>query len=128
MSTAVDQRDEQWWFDDDAGPLVRPYAVTGGRTRIEGVDLQLVTLVVSVQPEVHAHRVDSEYAQLLWVCEHPVSIAEAAAAVSLPVGVVKVLLADLIGNNYVLHRTGWQPTGAPDLETMQKVLDGIRAL
>lgn len=117
-----------FWFDEAAGPLVRPYTVTGGRTRAEGIELDVVTLVVSVQPEVHAQWLDPEYAQLLWVCRHPLSVAEAAAGIDLPLRVVKVLLADLIGRQYVIYRTGWKSSPVTDLDTMQKVLDGIRAL
>lgn len=121
-------RDEVW-FDDAAGPLVRPYALTRGRTKDNRHGLDLVTLVVSVQPEVHQRRVEPEYADVLWVCERPLSVAEVAAKIDLPLCVVKVLLADLIDRNYVIYRTGWQPMrNAPDLDTMQKVLDGIRKL
>ncbi|MBC6447551.1 DUF742 domain-containing protein [Actinokineospora xionganensis] len=54
--------------------------------------------------------------------------AEAAAGVRLPPRVVKVLLADLIQRRYVIDRAGWNATVAPDVLTMQKVLDGLRAL
>lgn len=116
------------WFDDAAGPLVRPYAITGGRTRVEGIELDLVTLVVAVQPDMHAHRLDDESARLLWVCEYPQSVAEAAAGMRLPLRVVKVLLSDLIKREYMMYRPGWNSAAEPDMITMQKVLDGIRAL
>ncbi|HWE90478.1 MAG TPA: DUF742 domain-containing protein [Pseudonocardiaceae bacterium] len=124
---AVDDSRKRW-FDEAAGPVARPYAVTGGRTRTGGIDLDLVTLVVSVEPTTHAQRVDTESAQLLWVCEHPLSVAEAAAGVRLPLRVVKVLLSDLIRHRYMLYQTGLRPASVPNLNTMQKVLDGLRAL
>lgn len=121
-------RDEVW-FDDAAGPLVRPYALTRGRTQDDRYGLDLVTLVVSVQPEVHERVVEPEHADVLWICEHPLSVAEVAAKIDLPLCVVKVMLADLIEGNYVIYRTGWQPVrNTPDMDTMQKVLDGIRKL
>ncbi|SDI96216.1 Protein of unknown function [Actinokineospora alba] len=126
MRMAVNGRRQ--WFDDAAGPVVRPYAITGGRTRVEGIELDVATLVVSVQPEVHARHVDAESARLLRVCEYPQSVAEAAAGLRLPLRVVKVLLADLIQRQYVMYRAGWNATAAPDVLTMQKVLDGLRAL
>lgn len=116
------------WFDDAAGPLVRPYALTRGRTRSTRYDLDIVTLVVSLRPEVHDKLVEPEYARVLWICQHPLSVAEVAAQVDLPLCVVKVLLADLIERNYVIYRTGCGPVATPDLDTMQKVLDGIRQL
>lgn len=122
------RRGSEAWFDDAAGPLVRPYAVTRGRTRSGRTELDLVTLVVALQPEIHAKTVEPEYATVLWVCAHPLSVAEVAAKVDLPLCVVKVLLSDLIERNYVIYRTGWGSTRAPDMDTMQKVLDGIRRL
>lgn len=116
------------WFDDAAGPLVRPYALTRGRTKAARYDLDLVTLVVSLSPEVHDKLVEPEYATVLWLCQHPLSVAEVAAKIDLPLCVVKVMLADLIELNYVIYRTGWGPAKTPDLDTMQKVLDGIRQL
>lgn len=116
------------WFDDAAGPLVRPYALTQGRTKAHRYDLDLVSLVVSLRPEVHAKLVEPECATVLWTCQNPISVAEVAAKIDLPLCVVKVLLADLIERNYVIFRTGWGPSNTPDLDTVQKVLDGIRQL
>lgn len=122
------RRSSEAWFDEAAGPLVRPYAVTGGRTRSSKIELDLVTLVVALQPDIHAQAVEPECASVLWVCEHPLSVAEVAAKVDLPLCVVKVLLSDLIERNYVIYRTGWGSKQTPDANTMQKVLDGIRRL
>lgn len=116
------------WFDEAAGPLVRPYAVTRGRTRTSRHQLELITLVVAVQPEVHAAVVEAEYARILRVCAYPQSVAEVAAKVDLPLGVVKVLISDLIERRYVMFRPSPPPTTTPDLTMMQRVLDGIRKL
>ncbi|MCP2338942.1 DUF742 domain-containing protein [Actinomadura rupiterrae] len=120
--------EQRWWFDEEAGPVARPYSLTGGRTRTGGIELDLVTLVVAIRPKVNAGRVDTESARLLWACERPLSVAEAAAGVRLPLRVVKVLLADLIQQHYMLYRNGWHPSPVPDVPLMQKVLDGLRAL
>ena len=42
------QADDEW-LDRDAGPVVRPYAVTGGRTRPSGEAFDLVTMVTAVR-------------------------------------------------------------------------------
>ncbi|MCP2342120.1 DUF742 domain-containing protein [Actinomadura rupiterrae] len=119
---------QRWWFDDAAGPVVRPYTLTRGRTRTDGIDLDVVTLVVAIQPQVNAARVDDASARLLRVCEHPLSVAEAAAGVGLPLRVVKVLLADLIQQGLIL-RTLDQPAAAgPDITILREVLHGLRAL
>lgn len=117
------------WFDDAAGPLVRPYAITSGRTAVNRYNLELITLVVALQPEVHGAVVDAEYARILRVCASPQSVAEIAALVDLPVCVVKVLISDLIDRRYVIFQASPPPTTATvDLDLMQKVLDGIRKL
>ena len=118
---------EEAWYDDAAGPLVRPYAVTGGRTDSGRYDLDLITLVVSIDPDAHAGLVGPEHADVLRVCTYPSSVAEVAAKLDLPVGVAKVLISDLIDRNYIIFRSSWQPV-TPDLDMMQKVLNGIRNL
>lgn len=112
------------WYDDS---LVRPYTVTGGRTRPSRYDLDLITLVVAIDPDTHARLVEPEHAQVLRACAYPMSVAEVAARLDLPLGVVRVLISDLIDWQYVIFRSSWQPE-TPDLEMMQKVLDGIRNL
>lgn len=119
--------DGEAWYDDAAGPLVRPYAVTGGRTHSDRYDLDLITLVVAVDPDAHAPLVELEHADVLRVCAYPSSVAEVAAKLDLPVGVAKVLISDLIESNYIIFRSSWQPV-TPDLDMMQKVLNGIRNL
>jgi hypothetical protein len=115
------------WYDDAAGPLVRPYAVTGGRTHTNRYELDLITLVVAVDPDTHAALVEPEHAEVLRLCTYPSSVAEVAAKLDLPIGVAKVLISDLIERNYIIFRSSWQPV-TPDLDMMQKVLNGIRNL
>ena len=121
--------DEKAWFDDEAGPLVRPYALTRGRTRPASYDLDLITLVVARQPRVNTRRLNPEQTRILQVCEQPLSVAEVAAKVDLPLGVVRVLISDLIEQDHIVFRSSWAPTSdVPSLDMMQKVLDGIRKL
>jgi hypothetical protein len=115
-------------FDEAAGPLVRPYAVTGGRTRSETLGLDLITLVVSMRSPAEAAAMDPEYARILCLCQNPTSVAEAAARVDLPLPVVKVLLSDLIEQNHVLFRTAAPVTEKPNKHVLQAVLNGIRKL
>lgn len=115
------------WYDDDAGPLVPLYAVTGGRTNVGRYDLDLITLVVAVAPDLHAPNVGPEYAAVLWACVHPASVAEVASAVKLPVEVAKVLISDLVDHNYIMFRSTSQPS-SPNMEMMQRVLTGLRNL
>jgi len=116
----------QTWYDDEAGPLVRPYAVTGGRTRAASTDLSVITLVVALRPPTDelATTLDTEQLAILEVCARPTTIAEIAAAVRLPLSVVKILVADLIDAGLVLFRS----SSTPDIEVLKAVIHGIRRL
>ncbi|WP_033288417.1 DUF742 domain-containing protein [Amycolatopsis jejuensis] len=120
-------RREQW-YEDEAGPLVRSYAVTGGRTRSDTLGLDLITLVVAMRTAREVAGLEPEYARILSLCQRPVSVAEVAARVDLPLPVVKVLLSDLIERNLVLFRTATPMTDKPGKHVLQAVLDGIRKL
>ncbi|MEV5709622.1 DUF742 domain-containing protein [Actinoallomurus sp. NPDC052274] len=84
------------WFDDAAGPVVRPYAVSRGRTRSYGETLDLLAVVVGRAPARADRRwLDPEHLRLLGLCRRPMTVADLAADVGLPLGVVRVLLGDL---------------------------------
>jgi hypothetical protein len=113
------------WFDD---PLVRPYAVTGGRTRSETLGLDLITLVVAMRSAAEVFDLEPEYAQILHVCQQPISVVEVAALVDLPLQVVKVVLSDLITRGLVIFRSASPAHEIPSQHVLQAVLDGIRKL
>ncbi|GAA3074189.1 hypothetical protein GCM10020254_17530 [Streptomyces goshikiensis] len=108
---------EGQWYDAEAGPLVRPYAMTGGRTKPgpHGVRFDLIALVV-VDPDGGEGAVGAagsplgpEHRALLGLCRSETqSVAELAAEADLPVGVVRVLLGGPAGGG---ARQG-QPPGA----------------
>ena len=84
------------WVDQDAGPVVRPYAVTGGRTRPSGEAFGLVTMVTAVRGiQVSAADLEPEHLTLLQLCRLPTSVADLAADLDLPLGVVRILLSDM---------------------------------
>ncbi len=113
------------WFDD---PLVRPYAVTGGRTRSSQLGLDLITLVVALRSPAEVD-LQPEHAQALRVCQQPISIAEVSAKLNLPLQVVKIVLSDLITQGLVIFRSAINPAHeAPSQQVLQAVLDGIRRL
>jgi hypothetical protein len=119
--------EEVGWFDEDAGPLARPYTLTRGRTHSARLELGLVTLVVALRQN-HGGELDHAHERILRSCEKPQSVAEVAAGANLPLGVVKVLISDLIERNYMIFRSGWGPASRPGEATLQKVLDGFRKL
>jgi hypothetical protein len=106
------------WYDENAGRLVRPYAVTRGRTRVGSHDLQLITLILTVDPVPPGHlaRLD--------LCKRPTSVAEISAALRLPLSVVKILIGDLVEQGLVHFRSAV----TPDPSILRAVIDGIRQL
>src|SRR5437868_12701158 len=84
------------WLDRDAGPLVRPYARTRGRTRPEGAGFELIAVVAATgEPAGDRLRYSPDHLRILRHCALPVAVADLAADVGLPLGVVRVLLGDL---------------------------------
>lgn len=114
-----------------AGALVRPYAHTGGRTRSSHT-LELEALVSSSwHPGIGDAVLTTHHRRMIVdLCVQPRSVAEVAALLSVPLGVVRVLLGDLASAGVVIvHATaGTNGDGAPDLAFMQRVLVGLRRL
>jgi len=114
------------WYDDDAGHLVRPYAMTRGRTSPHH-DLNLITIAYAlVDPDVAG--LHAEQRTILQTCRSPSSVAEIAAAVKLPLTVVKILLGDLIDRQYVLCRSPVTAQRLLNTSFLQVVLDGIEKI
>jgi Protein of unknown function (DUF742) len=116
------------WVDDEAGPLVRPYAMTRGRTRPANRDLDMITLVVTTKDEIDPVALEADYVAILELCHNPISVAELSAHMDVPIVVVKVLLSDLIERGEVFARNPALDVRAPDMKLLQAVLDGVRRL
>jgi hypothetical protein len=117
------------WFDEAAGPLVRPYAVTRGRTIGAGHELDMLTVVIIADHAPTLRRTEPEYIDIVRLCRVPQSVAELAAHVKLPLAVTKILVGDLIGEGHLIFRAPVQPEAGPgDLNILRAVLDGIRKL
>jgi hypothetical protein len=125
--TAVPPSDGEW-LDQDAGPVVRPYALIGGLARPSGERLDLIDMVRAVRRGAQdPPDLSPEQAELLHRCEMPTPIAELAAHLDLPVGVIRILVGDLRVRGLVtIHRA--QPAAFSDLKILQEVVDGLRRL
>ena len=120
-------RHEGEWFDSEAGPVVRPYALTGGLTRPSGQRLDLLDMVRAVSTGTRNRPLGPEQADLLQRCQIPVPLVELAADLNLPTGVVKILVSDLRERGLVMiHRA--KSVGLSDLKILQEVVDGLRRL
>jgi hypothetical protein len=120
------------WRRKDSGPVVRPYAVTGGRTEpADGEVLDLLAVVVATGQSADAGdrmQRTPEHRRILALCRKQVTVADLAADLGLPVGVVRVLLADLIAQGAVAavpKRPASEWTGN---DVLQEILNGLRAL
>lgn len=112
---------------DDAGPLVRPYFLTGGRSRPSHRNLEMITLVTAVTRTVN-EAVSPEYAEIMQICRTPASVAEVSARLKVPLIVVKIMLSDLIERGYIVLSSPPVTSDIPSPELLQAVLDGIRRL
>ncbi|WP_208720489.1 DUF742 domain-containing protein [Amycolatopsis circi] len=114
--------------------IVRPYALTGGRTRANYA-LELETLISTEDhvaaggfPQAAAEQIES--ISIMEACRTPRSVAEIAAVLSVPLGVARVLISDAADAGLVtVHRTISGQDGAEaHLMLMERVLSGLRRL
>ncbi|WP_410535162.1 DUF742 domain-containing protein [Streptomyces sp. KL2] len=147
------------WFDDAAGPVVRPYAMTRGRTRsatggridpvalvvAEAVDglpgapseagpgdapgTRLPTLTGAAGANGDTGVLGPEHLDIVARCRRaPQPVAELAAVLDLPVGVVRVLVGDLVEAELVRVTRPVPPAELPDERILRDVINGLRSL
>ncbi|GLX00293.1 DUF742 domain-containing protein [Microtetraspora sp. NBRC 16547] len=120
---------EPQWLDEDAGPIVRPYALTGGRTRSSGDDFDLIALVTATDERLRDEgAVGPEQRRILAITREPMSVADIASEIDLPLGVVRVLLGDLHDHELIRVRPPAQVAPLPSAHILKEVINGLRAL
>jgi hypothetical protein len=121
--------DDILWLDDAAGPVVRPYAMTSGRTRPSTGTFDLISLVMAARP-VNATDtgLGPEHHAIIRICGQPLSVAEIAGRLDLPVGIVRVLLGDLLDRDVIVVRAPRPATEVPSEDVYKAVINGLRAL
>ncbi len=114
---------------DGAGFRVRPYALTGGRTRSRA-DLSIETILVRTPAgSTAADRVSvAEKGQILGLCAAPSSVAEISAHLHLPLGVARVLAGDLCDEGLLDFNREHNAAERPSLRLLERVFDGLQAL
>ncbi|BDH14894.1 MULTISPECIES: DUF742 domain-containing protein [Streptomyces] len=115
---------------------VRPYSLTGGRTRFGHV-LLVETFVAALEaPEERREltsggwgdRVMPEMRAIVELCRRMRSVAEISALLKMPLGVVRVLLSDLADQGKIrVYGTG-HGSGRPDRALLERVLSGLHRL
>ncbi|GAA1803701.1 DUF742 domain-containing protein [Luedemannella flava] len=121
--------DEPSWLDQDAGPVVRAFAVTRGRARPAAGSFDLVAHVVAVNPgSARPEHLQPEHHAILALVMEPASVAKVATELNLALGVVRVLLGDLMQEGLIAMYD--PPDGADALadDVLQAVLHGLRDL
>lgn len=104
---------------------VRPFLLTGGRTRPVRDGLLTHTMVVSPLSAAHAP-LRFELRQIVHMCQEPLSVAEIAARLHVPLGVARVLIADLISTGYADAIEQDQETLS--VEIIERIIQHVRAL
>ncbi|MFJ8692215.1 DUF742 domain-containing protein [Streptomyces roseolilacinus] len=114
---------------------VRPYSLTGGRTRFGHV-LLVETFVAAPaapaasegRPARPGGRLMPEMRAIVQVCRRMRTVAEVSALLRMPLGVVRVLISDLADQGKLrVYGTG-HGSGHPDRALLERVLSGLRRL
>jgi hypothetical protein len=120
--------DEEELLED--ARTVRPYTVTGGRTRARRDDIPMESLVRTITDPREVTGMVERRRILDLTRDTMLSVAELSAHLHLPLGVVRVLVGDLAEEGrVVVHRPSTTTTNpAADLKVLESVLNGISAL
>ncbi|WP_156727235.1 DUF742 domain-containing protein [Streptomyces apocyni] len=111
-------------------PLVRPYAMTGGRTRPR-YQLAIEALVHTTAEPHQLQGQLPEHQRICNLCREIKSVAEISALLTIPLGVARILVADLAEAGLVaIHQPGGDENagGQPDVTLLERVLSGLRKL
>jgi len=103
--------------------VIRPFLLTGGRTRPTQDGLRVESLL-QVRPGVRLGSLRFEHRQIVELCQKATSVAELAAALRVPLGVAKVLVSDLVadGSLTLVEREELS------VQMIERIRDRVRAL
>jgi len=112
----------------DQERVVPLYLVTQGRTRSTGRDLPWESMLTTTdQGRAVLNNLQFERARVVRLCQRPVSIAEVAAELGVPLGVARVLVSDLNAEGLLtLHVPQVHVNGHPRVEILQRLVAALR--
>jgi hypothetical protein len=114
--------------EDDGDFLVRPYAVTRGRTEPRS-QLEIEAMVVATHVEARDRPpLSPECRAILEVCRDWRSVAEISAVLHMPLGVARILIADMAVEGLVRIHQRSHAQDPPDVKLLERVLSGLRKL
>jgi hypothetical protein len=115
---------------DDAGSktgrLIRPYAMTGGRTLADSEISLEAQIQATARASQHLGAYRWEAAKVVDLVQTPMALIEIAARLQIPIGVARVLVADLVSDGAVMLHTPEKTQSFASL--LERVLDGVRNL
>lgn len=108
---------------------VRPYLLTGGRTR-SAVELALeAQILVTPKGQAAVEQSSMERRTILELCSEAQSVAEISAHCKIHLQVARVLVGDLITEDLLhVQEIAQHSPDRPDLDLLNRVLDGLQAL
>jgi hypothetical protein len=106
------------------GRTYRPYLLTGGRTRSIGRDIPVEALVVTRSGPATAGLGD-EQRRIIDACRSPISVAEIAVLLAVPIGVARVLVSDLA---VTTHVEVCETATGDDHDLLRRLIAGVRAI
>lgn len=124
--------DDHEGYDDDVtgdvtGRLIRPYAMTNGRTGSDGPEIHLESQIqASADASIHFSSFRWEAAKVIGLVSEPMALVEISARLEIPLGVTRVLVADLLAAGSVILHVPAKNQSFTSL--LEKVLDGVRNL
>jgi hypothetical protein len=114
--------------DEAPGEHYRPYLLTGGRTGGGSAGIGIETVLVRDASAIPRQTGwSTELTKIIAACEQPVAVAEVAARIGLPIGVVQVLSGDLVTAG-VLLRSASSMSLADDVLFIERLIHGVAAL
>lgn len=110
--------------DAEEDLVIRPFLLTGGRTQAAVQGLAVESLVQAEPGGASTDSLRFEARRIVEICWQPTSVAELAAALRVPLGVVRVLVSDLVaaGRVSVVRREQLS------IQMMERIRDRVRAL
>jgi len=108
------------------GRLIRPYAMTGGRTLADSEISLEAQIQATARASQHLGAYRWEAAKVVELVQSPMALIEIAARLQIPIGVARVLVADLVADGAVMLHTPEKTQSFASL--LERVLDGVRNL
>jgi hypothetical protein len=110
--------------DPDEDPVIRPFMLTNGRTQPLQDGLRIETLLHAA-PAALSAPLRFESRRIVELAQSPMSVADLSVALRAPLGVVRVIVADLITQGYL---TVQESVGELPTSLIERIRDRVRAL